>query len=318
MKVLYVGLRDPRHSSAGGYDWITRYPGSKTLWDYQALFSFLKPNQRGKRINLFFQDLKARRMAKEYDIVHYFYGDNLKREFPSKRNYKVVATVHMDVTKKHNKEKFLKILQSLDGVIVLSSSQKVFLEEMGIRAAFIPHGFNQPKFNKVDTGINNESINIVVSGSNYRDIDTLYNSISYCAQNRQDVFFHLLGQPGGVKEMFSPFNNVKCYPRLDDDLYYSVISDCDYSFLPLTFATANNALLEAQFLGVKSILPLISGIDDYAASAPLNYYYKAQDDLNKIFNNISKNKIDSRLSCYSEKFQWVNIYEQLQEYYECL
>ena len=318
MKVLYVGLRDPRHSSAGGYDWITRYPGSKTLWDYQALFSFLKPNQRGKRINLFFQDLKARRMAKEYDIVHYFYGDNLKREFPPNRDYKVVATIHMDITKKKEMEGFVRILNSLDGVVTLSTSQKKTLEQLGVSSVFIPHGFNDPVFTTVDMGIDKRMINIVVSGSNYRDIETLHYAIDYCEKNRNDIRFHLLGQPSSIKDGLANKINAICYPRLDDDHYYSLMAACDFSFLPLTFATANNALLEAQFLGIKGILPQIEGISDYAAPAPLNYFYSSKKDLDSFFYSVEKNNVSEDLKDFSARFKWDAVYKQLLEYYNTL
>lgn len=318
MKILYEGLRDPNHSSAGGYDWITHYPGAETLWDYQAPFSFIKPNQRGKRINLFFQDLKARKMAQDYDILHYFYGDNLRRSFHNNRNYKVVATIHMDINKKKNKSVFVDILKSLDGVITLSSSQQAHLQKIGISSVFIPHGFNKPIFNKQETGMDFSRINIVVSGSNYRDVEMLQAAIDYCEKNIKTVFFHLLGQPKGVKELLSNCSNALCYPRLDDDRYYSIIADCDYSFLPLTFATANNALLESQFLGVRSILPRITGIEDYAAPAPLNDYYGTWEELANILSNLTKQELDTEIQEYSEKFQWDNIYKQLERYYKTL
>lgn len=318
MKILYEGLRDPNHSSAGGYDWITHYPGAETLWDYQAPFSFIKPNQRGKRINLFFQDLKARKMAQDYDILHFFYGDNLRRSFHNNRNYKVVATIHMDINKKKNKSEFVDILKSLDGVITLSSCQQELLQNMGIPSVFIPHGFNKPIFNKKETGMDLDRINIVVSGSNYRDVETLQSAINYCENNINTVFFHLLGQPKGVKEMLSNCSNALCYPRLDDDWYYSIIADCDYCFLPLTFATANNALLEAQFLGVRSILPRIAGIEDYAGPPPLNDYYGTWEELSNILGNLRKQELNSDIQKYSERFQWENIYKQLERYYKTL
>lgn len=318
MKVLYVGLRDPRHSSAGGYDWITKCPNTDTLWDYQSPFSFIKPNQRGKRINLFFQDLKARRMAKRYDVLHYFYGDNLKLVFPKDRSYKVVATIHMDITKKKNVEGFIRILGSLDGVIVLSSSQKKTLEQFGVSSVFIPHGFNVPYYQPVEMGIDKTKINIVVSGSNYRDLDTLLYAIDFCARSRNDIRFHLLGQPSKIKDILAKKANVICYPRLEDDKYYSLIAACDYSFLPLTFATANNALLEAQFLGVKGILPQIEGISDYAAPAPLNLFYSSRNELDTVLSSIEKDDAIEELKTFSGRFKWEEVFKQLQEYYRTL
>ena len=75
---------------------------------------------------------------------------------------------------------------------------------------------------------------------------------------RPDIMFHAVGQCSDWKKRMSSMENITVYPFLSDD-YYSLLSKCDYNFLPLTFATANNALLEAQALGITSILPKISG-----------------------------------------------------------
>ena len=318
MRILYVGLRDPHHSSAGGYDWITKCPGTETLWDYQAPFSFLKPNQRGKRINLFFQDLKARRMANEYEILHYFYGDTLKTKFPKHRDYKVVATIHMDITKKKEMNKFIGILNSMDGIITLSSSQQKTLDNLGVSSVFIPHGFNEPDYRQVEMDIESSKINIVISGSNYRDVDTMMYAIDFCEKNRPDIQFHLLGQPSVIKDVLNGKVNAICYPRLDDNHYFTMMSSCDYSFLPLTFATANNALLEAQFLGVKGIYPKIDGINDYAGLEPMNLFYKSREELENILVNIEKCTQLEDLKIFALQFKWENIYRQLEGYYKNL
>ena len=257
-------------------------------------------------------------MARNYDVLHYFYGDNLRVGFEATRKYKVVATVHMDIMQKNNPQKFVKILNSLDAVIALSSNQKNILEQMGVASVFIPHGFNKPVYKQTDTGINKNKVNVVVSGSNYRDVKTLLYAIDYCDKERRDIQFHLLGQPDSVKQALSDKSNVTCYPRLADDMYFSVIASCDYSFLPLTFATANNALLEVQFLGIQGILPSISGIEDYAAPAPSNLKYSSLNELLGIFNNITKKRPDVGLIDYAKKFQWSNIYSQLLDFYEQL
>ena len=88
--------------------------------------------------------------------------------------------------------------------------------------------------------------------------------------------------------------------------------------MPLTFATANNALLESQFLGVRSILPRITGIEDYAAPAPLNDYYGTWEELEDVLNNLRKQDINRSIQLFSEKFLWENVYEQLECYYKTL
>lgn len=318
MKILQVGHRDPNHSKFGGYDNISMMPGADNLWDYQALFGFLKPNRAGKRINLFFQQLKAIHKRNDYDVIHFYYGDWLRVRMPKKGKAAMVATVHMDiapgVTHAGN---FLSILRSMDGIVTLSSAQQRQLKDRyDIDSTFIPHGFNKPVFENVETDIDDDKVNIVISGTNYRDYDTMYDAIDYAAQHRKDIFFHLLGQSREVKERLADAKNAKCYPRLGDNEYYSLMQKCDYNLLPLTFATANNALLEAQALGVTSILPEISGIEDYAAKA--NIFYAGKEGLRDILSEIKKHGISKEITEHAKLFEWSNIYKQLQAYYKGL
>jgi hypothetical protein len=86
--------------------------------------------------------------------------------------------------------------------------------------------------------------------------------------------------------------------------------------LPLTFATANNVLLEVQSLGVASILPEISGILDYAAdSRHGNIYYTTDDELLEIVNGLKKSSTQEKLIKHSETFSWPEIFKQLDFFY---
>lgn len=318
LKILFSGYRDPLHSSAGGYDWISKMPQTEAIFADNVPFGFIPQHKRGKFINVFFLELVSKFKARKFDILHHFYGDNLKLKCGKSNNYKTVATVHMDIKGRKNQDHFIRVLRSLDGVIVLSTSQKRELKKYGINAEFIPHGFNKPAFEKIETGVDHSKLNIVVSGSNYRDIDTLLKTVKKCLERRPDIVFHLLGQPKEIKDILTSYNNCICYKRLDDNTYYSLISDCDYNFLPLTFATANNALLEAQFLGVTSILPNISGISDYAAPPSLNIYYNTQEELDNIFVSLTKSAQSDAIVNYAKRFEWCNIYPLLYDYYKSL
>lgn len=325
MKVLFSGYRDQKHSSAGGYDKIAEYPGSTYLSDKDVPFGFMKVGQRWKFINLLCLDVATRILRCKYDITHMFYGDMIVFPYKKLRKHKLVATIHLDVTKHIRGHKlFIRALRNLDGVIVLSSFQEQQLRELGINAKFIPHGFSSPRFDYTKPACFSEQrldgkVNIVMSGSNYRDMNTLMLAIEYAEKNIPDIMFHIMGQRDEklVHEL-RMHCNVICYDRLSDDEYFSVIKSCDYSFIPLMFATANNALLEAQFLGVQSILPDIAGVEDYAAPAPLNLFYKDIPELYDLLVHLRKRGVSEPLIKYSERFLWDNVYKDLDRYYEAL
>lgn len=322
MKILFSGFRDKNHSSAGGYDKIVNLPGSYYVSDHDVPLGSIPVGQRGKSINLFLLDLLTRCLRFKYDIIHIFYGDNIIFPYLKLKRHKIVATIHLDISKrKRFPSLYVKALQNLDGVIVLSSEQvKLLKREYNINATFIPHGFSKPQFNicKIEIDTLNP-INIFFSGVNYRDKTTLIKSVKYVKDKDLNIVFHIVGQKDdALLQKLRQYNNVVCYPRLSDDEYFTLLSSCDYNFLPLTFATANNALLEAQFLGVKSILPNIDGISDYAAPSPMNIFYNSLLELFSYLEILQKQEKQENLMKFSERFLWKNIYDELNIFYSKL
>lgn len=324
MKILLVGFRDPNHSLFGGYDQIRTMEGKPRLLLADKYPFGTRFKTHWMKIATTIMDIHARILCHKYNIVHFFYGELTCLPFPYAKygNTKTVITLHLNIVGKRV-ERILNLLNYFDGIIVLSSHQKEYLKKMGFESVFIPHGFNTPVFNMVmvkdnkDRELNFSAINIVTIGSNYRDFDTLKRIIEDVGNN-SGIKFHLVGIPGKWQAILSNYDNVSIYKRLNDDEYYSLLSCCDYNFLPLTFATANNTLLEAQSIGITSILPQISGIADYGAPAPLNLYYNRYEELLQIFNKIGKNGKNSDLIRFSKKFSWENVNNQIVGYYSTL
>ncbi len=314
MKILYVGYRDSRHSKFGGYDYISQFPGADFFDASKFPFGFIPVGKRGKKLNLFCLDFVARLYAKKYDVVHYFYSDfMLFKKLPKRRKCKFIATVHM---KSENfSKKQLAILKSFDKVICLSSSEEIRLRKMGINAFFVPHGFNKPIFSfKTPENFDDRKINIFYSGMNYRDFDTFLKIMDFSKSENMNICFYAVGQSTVNKEKLYCKDNVVVCSRLTDDEYYSLLSLCDYNFLPMTFSTANNALLEAQSLGITSILPKIPGVLDYASKEG-NFFYNNFDDLANFVTHLQKSSAKRDLIRYSEKFLWKEIYKRIESVY---
>lgn len=310
MNILYVGYRDFRHSKFGGYDYIVKYPNADYLDAVKLPFGFIPVGKRGKKLNLLFLDIVARMKAGQYDVIHYFYSDfMLFFKLRKHHRCKFIATVHMKTASFSQKQK--NILKTFDKVICLSSSEEANLRCIGVNAFFIPHGFNRPVFNYVFfKKIDEKKINIFYSGMNYRDFNTFLKISDFAAAKKLNVHFYAVGQSIENQEKMIGKYNITICPRLTDDEYYSLLSSCDYNFLPMTFATANNTLLEAQCLGVKSILPAISGVDDYACKNE-NIFYSSFNELKNQFYLLEKQSKNQRLIEFSEKFSWNEIYKQL-------
>jgi glycosyltransferase involved in cell wall biosynthesis len=320
MKILYSGFRWPHHSANSGYDKVSGFPGADYITDEKCFFGHIKTGERWKGINLRSLDIMTKILRYKYDITHLIYTEQqLYYPYLKSRRHKVIGTIHLDINDKWFSH-ILQSLRSLDTIIVL---KKELIEptynKTGVKTVFIPHGFNKPVFQKIvpsdikNTTINSDMINIAIIGENYRD----YNMIDCLLKNKinEEIFFHFVGQSAKTIEKFKIYKNVKIYKYINNDEYYTLISLCDYNWLPLTFATANNVLMEAQSLGIPSILPRISGIIDYAAPEHGNIFYSDIDDLLEIFNHFEKAESRKDLITYAEKFSWIEIYKQLNDLY---
>ena len=149
---------------------------------------------------------------------------------------------------------------------------------------------------------------------NYRDFDAFVKIVDFSNEKELGICFYAVGQSKENKEKLFLKDNVIVCPRLSDDEYYSLLSLCDYNFLPMTFSTANNALLEAQSLGVSSVLPKISGVLDYASEKD-NVFYADISELEKLFMKIRKKSASESLVDFSEKYAWHEIYKKLAQVY---
>ena len=340
MKILFVGLRNKKHSSAGGYDKISMMPNTSLLSSENYPFADIPLGDLSgkykciffyrilRRINILFPQILSHFYRWKYDITHLYYDEFIIPFWPylKSKKHKVVLTVHLDIESYRFPKLFVENFKRLNGLIVLSSQQvRILKEKYNLDAKFIPHGFFRPVysmksvFDNTGKSIDNNFVNLFVAGNNYRDIDTLIAAITYVERECIPIRFHLVGMSSDVKMKMYNHKTVYIYNRLSDDEYFSLLSSCDYNFLPLLFATANNTLLEAQFCGVVSILPKIGGILDYSAPEPLNIFYRTRDEL---FVNLSSlKKISSKnkdIMKFAEQFEWKNIYAQLLDYYNSL
>jgi len=318
MKVLYVGFRWIHHAKNGGYDWITHYPDSD-YFDARKIPFFGKRlmEKSGGRLALDFTNLKTFFVSRKYEIIHFFHADHLaiSRRFISKRS-KLFATVHLKT--EDFSERKIELLKRYNAVICLSNSESSFLNSKGVNAVFIPHGFNAPVFEKktlTKYGFDASKLNVCLLGYNYRDFDMFENAVMKMAESRPDIVFHAVGQRAEEKKRFEKYKNVIIYPYLDDDEYYSLIQACDYNFLPVTFATANNVVMEAQALGTVSILPRISGIIDYAEQSE-NLFYENAENCLSLFKNLEKKSKSVLLKEFAKSFEWQKIYDELTKLYK--
>lgn len=301
-------------------------PEASTITDTSVPLGRIPVGVRGKRLNLLILDWKSKRYRWRFDITHILYGDSqFFSPYPKSREHKIVGTIHLsvkDIVRK--RPNLIETLKRLDGVIALSSGQARELKKLyDIDARFIPHGFLSPSFARMEAldiagrRLDESHRNVFFSGTNYRDYDTLFTVLNSLTDER-NIEFHCVGQNVRTIERLLSYPNVRCYNRLSDDEYYTLLSSCDLNFLPLTYATANNALMEAQTIGIPSILPKIEGVADYAAPDPMNRFYASAEEASAQISGNGISRDPRGLVAFSIRFHWDTVADEIREYYSNL
>jgi glycosyltransferase involved in cell wall biosynthesis len=144
------------------------------------------------------------------------------------------------------------VVAELDHVTVVSPTQLDYFRQFlpADRVEVVPHGidtdFFVPRAGARDDGV----FRCISVGHWLRDWDAV-GAVARAFRGRRDVEFHVVTtHPTGLEGV----ENVIIHRGVSDDALARLYQQADVLFLPLTGATANNALLE----GIASGLPVLS------------------------------------------------------------
>lgn len=271
--VLYSGFKWDHHDDRSGYHHVVQdaadYVDSGALWgDRAQIGSF------ASKLNIILAEILTLARARRYRAVFYIYPEAGALFFSAPllklMGKRVIYALHRgekywDRTgsfffrlKRHN-------LKFVDHFVVLSTQQQCLLEKrFPGKVSVIPHGV------WLDTGssllVPRLPPRVCVAGDNFRDYDLLRQIIECFGVRFPHVGFDLIGMQYAKLGKAAEIPTVTCHPRLSPEAYARVIGDATFMLLPLHFATANNALLEAQTLGVPVLCNRIDGVTDYLPS----------------------------------------------------
>jgi len=205
-----------------------------------------------------------------YDCVVIFYPENSIYVSPfilKQFQVKIVYVVHLDdfYWFEWNDSIFLRLkrwnMKFVDHFIVLSANQlRSFSVRFPGKVTLIPHGV---WCDELPNERATPSPSIVIVGKNYRDYEFMNAVIARCHDILPEIVFDLVGVDGTKLQLESRGSNVRLHGRLSSQSYRALLRNCQCVFLPLTFATANNALLEGLSLGVPVLCSDVSGVRDY-------------------------------------------------------
>ncbi|WP_445491749.1 glycosyltransferase family 4 protein [Niallia sp. 03133] len=325
-KVLCCGFNFPHHSHSSGYHHIVPLISDEYLNANRYLFGNSEFGSFKRKINLLIYDILIPFKYKEHQLIHYIYPENHLLVSVSKKRVNV-ATVHLPVEwlEKNSKRSFIGELRyhaflKLDGIITLSQDQADLLKEYlpNSNIKFIPHGINE--LTSKPLKIPKDNFKIVVIGSNFRDYNIIYNLLKFIESESKNWEIHMLGLEKSRISEFKDNKNVKVYKYLEEDQYISIIENSHVHLLPVTFATANNALLEAHALGVPTVATNLQAIKDYALSTT-RLFDSEQELINELLD-VERMDTDQynilRVNTHNEskRFYWSNIKKEVMDFYE--
>jgi len=287
-RVLYSGFHYLHHNSGSGYDQIVPDHGhyvSGARLPYADRLESTRP----RHLNFLLLDLITMFRALRYQTVHYFYPESTAYLSPwvlRVLGKRIVYTVHLEDSQwlgptrsAHHRIK-QRSLRAAHAIVVLSSQQRdVFRAAFPDKTvAFVPHGFafdsDPPPVELFERRTSGQR-RLVVVGSNYRDIDTLEEIVRQ--RGSRDVRIDLVGVDDDARDRLGRHEAVVCHPRLDTHAYDTLLLESFALLLPLTFATANNALLEAYSSYLPVFLSRIDGVTDYAADGDCSLFSSAEE-----------------------------------------
>lgn len=271
--VLYTGFKWSHHDNRAGYHNVVKdaedYVDSGSIWGGKHPIGTFP-----RKLNIVLAELLTIARALRYQAVFYIYPE-VSALFFSAPLLKVMGK--RVIYAQHRGEKywdrsgslFFKLkrynLKFVNHFIVLSTQQKSILEKhFPGKVSVIPHGI------WLDSGIKlpvaNGPPRLCVSGDNFRNYELLREIIERFSVRFPQVGFDLIGMRYEKLGKTAEIPTVTCHPRLSPEEYAHIIGCSIFMLLPLHFATANNALLEALALGVPVLCNRIDGVTDYLPS----------------------------------------------------
>jgi hypothetical protein len=334
---LVAGFHIVHHASGSGYDALANYLPVSYADANNFIFGNTRFGSLKRRINTFYFDFYLKFVAQKYKIVHFLYPEyHLGFTLKPLQKVKKIATMHLKLDwlqKKHREEfdsfkdyAFAKIkflaFSELNGIITLTHANvqetKYYFPKAKVK--FIPHGIHDNSIYFCPLTERNPKFKIITIGMGYRDFDQYRSIVDYALAHEPDWEFHLLSAWQTWQEHFKNYPNVMIHDYLVSKDYFELFNTCDVHLLPLSFATANNAYLEAHSIGIPTVVSNLPSVKDYATSQTL-FFSHLEEAIHhlKVLQNLDihlYNQARYQIKEEGKKFLWTNIATEVMDFYQ--
>lgn len=349
-KTLMLVKRWDHHTASGGYSRLEEEIGQgkiikpgrspRLLSERNSRRVFFRVLPSARFINRYtFSDMLAELKVlyeirrRNYSVIHSLYAEDQLNLLLTYKKYvrpSLIGTFHLPPETRYmrrilpqNKEDRFR---NLDGAIAVSRSlANFYAERIGRdKVTYIPHGVDTSVFTPDQTvkeQLDQQPMKVLIVGSHGRDWDTLEHVIKGVRENNLPVkFTAVINQKGRVQ--FEPYPEVQLLSNIPEKELIGLYRKAHLLLMPVTFATANNSLLESLACGTPVISTNTGGIPDYLneecgwmlppGDAAAVYHLLEELAFNR--TSIKEKEIHSRT--WALNFGWEKIMKQTLDFYK--
>lgn len=199
-------------------------------------------------------------------LIHVMWADcdlGFLDMLPRRRRTPLCATFHCCPDTLKTDIRFPFRLRSLDGIILMSQSQREYFETSGVRPErihVILHGVDT-KFFRPGPPKAFEGFTVLSVGGTRRNFSLLL-AVAEAVRGDPNILFRVIG-PATTGDLFSSLPNVEFRTQLTEEQLRCAYQDASCLLMTAQNATANNAVLEAMACGLPIISESVGGIPEY-------------------------------------------------------
>lgn len=204
------------------------------------------------------------------ELVHFLWGERdwgIIDRLPTRRRPKVCATFHACADTLPDTLRASR-LASLDGVILMSETQRAFFRDRGVdneKIEVIPHGIDLTFFHPIEAKADDQ-FTVLFVGSYRRRFDLLKRVIQVVGSLHPEISFVVIASSEKTREL-EGLVNVRLPRNVSDADLRRLYCSSSCLLMTLEAATANNAILEAMACELPIVSEDVGGIREYVGDA---------------------------------------------------